>query len=263
MLAGDVMTGRGVDQILPHPGDPRLWESYVRDARVYVDMAESRNGPIPQPVGFGWPWGDALEVLAEAAPDLWLANLETTVTDSDDVAPDKAVNYRMHPDNVGCLTALRGSTCAASRTTTSSTSASPGCWTRWTGWRTPGSRPWPGGTPSRRADDLVVVSVHWGGNWGYAVSRAEREFAHRLVDGGVAVVHGHSAHHPGRWGPTTAGSSSTAAATLSTTTRASAGTRSTGPTCGCSTWSTSSREAAGSGSGGVADLTERRGAPCF
>ena len=32
-LAGDVMLGRGVDQILPHPGDPALREGYVHDAR--------------------------------------------------------------------------------------------------------------------------------------------------------------------------------------------------------------------------------------
>src|SRR5262249_10957947 len=34
-LGGDVMTGRGVDQILPYPGDPRLWERYIRDAGGY------------------------------------------------------------------------------------------------------------------------------------------------------------------------------------------------------------------------------------
>ena len=39
-LTGDVMTGRGVDQILPAPGDPRLWERYVDDARTYVELAE-------------------------------------------------------------------------------------------------------------------------------------------------------------------------------------------------------------------------------
>jgi poly-gamma-glutamate synthesis protein (capsule biosynthesis protein) len=49
---------------------------------------------------------------------------------------------------------------------------------------------------SRRPGDVVVVSVHWGGNWGYGVSRQEITFAHRLVDGGVDVVHGHSSHHP-------------------------------------------------------------------
>jgi poly-gamma-glutamate capsule biosynthesis protein CapA/YwtB (metallophosphatase superfamily) len=29
LLGGDVMLGRGLDQILPHPGDPRLWERYL------------------------------------------------------------------------------------------------------------------------------------------------------------------------------------------------------------------------------------------
>jgi poly-gamma-glutamate synthesis protein (capsule biosynthesis protein) len=49
---------------------------------------------------------------------------------------------------------------------------------------------------SRRPGDVVVVSVHWGGNWGYDVSSEEITFAHRLVDGGVDLVHGHSSHHP-------------------------------------------------------------------
>ncbi len=49
----------------------------------------------------------------------------------------------------------------------------------------------------RRAGDLVVVSIHWGGNWVPAVPQAQRDFARRLVDLGAAdVVHGHSAHHP-------------------------------------------------------------------
>jgi poly-gamma-glutamate synthesis protein (capsule biosynthesis protein) len=49
----------------------------------------------------------------------------------------------------------------------------------------------------RLPGDRVVVSVHWGGNWGYAVSREERAFAHRLIDAGAAdVLHGHSSHHP-------------------------------------------------------------------
>ncbi|MGH3356802.1 MAG: CapA family protein, partial [Nocardioidaceae bacterium] len=44
--------------------------------------------------------------------------------------------------------------------------------------------------------DLAVVSVHWGSNWGYDVPRVLVDFAHRLVDDGVDVVHGHSSHHP-------------------------------------------------------------------
>jgi poly-gamma-glutamate capsule biosynthesis protein CapA/YwtB (metallophosphatase superfamily) len=48
----------------------------------------------------------------------------------------------------------------------------------------------------RRAGDLVVVSLHWGSNWGYEVTRQQRALAHRLIDGGVDVVFGHSSHHP-------------------------------------------------------------------
>ena len=40
------------------------------------------------------------------------------------------------------------------------------------------------------------MSVHWGSNWGYDVPRAQVRFAHRLIDSGVDVVHGHSSHHP-------------------------------------------------------------------
>ena len=29
-MAGDVMTGRGIDQILPHPGDPLIYEPYMK-----------------------------------------------------------------------------------------------------------------------------------------------------------------------------------------------------------------------------------------
>jgi poly-gamma-glutamate capsule biosynthesis protein CapA/YwtB (metallophosphatase superfamily) len=49
---------------------------------------------------------------------------------------------------------------------------------------------------ARQPGDLIVVSAHWGGNWGYHVAADQIRFAHRLVDGGVHMVHGHSSHHP-------------------------------------------------------------------
>jgi poly-gamma-glutamate synthesis protein (capsule biosynthesis protein) len=48
----------------------------------------------------------------------------------------------------------------------------------------------------RHERDLVVASVHWGSNWGYDVPPDHTQFAHRLIDGGVDIVHGHSSHHP-------------------------------------------------------------------
>lgn len=110
-LCGDVMLGRGVDQILPHPGDPVLREEYIRDARDYVELVEAVSGTVPRPVPFSWPWGDALRVLDEAAPDVRIVNLETSVTRSDAFAPGKAVHYRMHPDNVPALAVARPDVC--------------------------------------------------------------------------------------------------------------------------------------------------------
>ena len=106
-LCGDVMLGRGVDQILPHSGDPRLREEYVRDARRYVRLAEAVNGPVPSPVAPSWPWGEALEWLAAAGPDVRIVNLETSVTTCAAFAPGKVVHYRMHPANLPALTVAR------------------------------------------------------------------------------------------------------------------------------------------------------------
>jgi len=43
-LAGDVMTGRGIDQVMAHPCSPELYEGWVRDAREYVKLAEKVHG---------------------------------------------------------------------------------------------------------------------------------------------------------------------------------------------------------------------------
>jgi poly-gamma-glutamate capsule biosynthesis protein CapA/YwtB (metallophosphatase superfamily) len=48
----------------------------------------------------------------------------------------------------------------------------------------------------RRPGDLVVVSIHWGSNWGYQIDIGQREFAHALIDAGACdLLHGHSSHH--------------------------------------------------------------------
>ncbi|MDX1686670.1 MAG: CapA family protein [Candidatus Promineifilaceae bacterium] len=104
-LCGDVMTGRGIDQALPHPVEPTLHERYVKDARHYVELAERARGPISRPLQYAAIWGDALAELARFDSALRLINLETSVTTTDEPWPGKGVHYRMHPDNVPCLTA--------------------------------------------------------------------------------------------------------------------------------------------------------------
>jgi poly-gamma-glutamate capsule biosynthesis protein CapA/YwtB (metallophosphatase superfamily) len=252
-LTGDVMTGRAIDQLLPHPGDPTLREAVVSDARTYIRLAEHTNGPIPAPIDLAWPWGEALDIVAHFAPDVRLLNLETSITAGGGFAPGKGVHYRMHPDNVGCLTAIRPDVCALANNhvldfgyegladtlrtleragirgagagldvdeaerpavvghvvITCCGMASSGIPP---GWAATGRRPGVAYVPDmsdRRAtavaarvmrrkgpDDIAVVSVHWGSNWGYDVDAAQIRFAHRLIDEGVDVVHGHSSHHP-------------------------------------------------------------------
>ena len=99
------MTGRGIDQILPAASPPQLFESYVRDARIYVTLAEKRNGLIPRNVDHRYIWGAALEILKEIRPAARIVNLETSITRSDDFWPGKGIHYRMHPENVGVLKA--------------------------------------------------------------------------------------------------------------------------------------------------------------
>jgi poly-gamma-glutamate capsule biosynthesis protein CapA/YwtB (metallophosphatase superfamily) len=258
-LCGDVMLGRGVDQILPHPGDPTLYEHMVRDARTYVDLAVRVNGPIPQPVDWSWPWGEALPLLAEATCDARIINLETSITTSDDYAKGKAVHYRMNPANIEAVTAVRPDVCVLANNhvldfghtgllETLDVLAAAGLRTAGAGRslreaqaaavvpiaRT-GARllifacgspssgipyQWAAGNDQsgvylvtalsnsaadelcqrvrevRQPADVVIVSVHWGSNWGYRVESEQVRFAHRLIDGGVDLVHGHSSHHP-------------------------------------------------------------------
>ena len=252
-LTGDVMTGRAIDQLLPHPGDPTLRESVVSDARTYIRLAEQTNGPIPAPIDFTWPWGEALEIVDQFAPDVRLLNLETSITDGGEFARGKAVHYRMHPDNVGCLTAIRPDVCTLAnnhildfgyqglidtlRTLDDAGLDSAGAGLDENsaerpavvgpvviaacgmgssgiphGWAATGGRPGVAYVPDmsdRSASmvagralalkghgDIAVVSVHWGSNWGYDVDSAQIRFAHRLIDAGIDVVHGHSSHHP-------------------------------------------------------------------
>ncbi len=257
-LCGDVMLGRGIDQILPTPSSPEIFEPVVRSALEYVELAEAQHGRIPRPVSFEYVWGDALGELQEVRPAARIINLETAVTTRGDAWPDKQIHYRMHPANVPCLTAAGIDCCVLANNhvldwgfsgldETLATLHGAGIRTAGAGhdekeaaspaeinvsaetrilvygfaaqssgvardWRAEGKH---SGvnllehlssgaaeeigsriSRKRRPGDIVIASLHWGGNWGYEVSRSEREFAHRLIDAaGVDVVHGHSSHH--------------------------------------------------------------------
>jgi poly-gamma-glutamate synthesis protein (capsule biosynthesis protein) len=255
-LAGDVMTGRGIDQILARPSAPELHEPFVTDAREYMRLAEQASGPVPRGVAPDYIWGDALAEWERMAPAARIVNLETSITRSDDYER-KGINYRMHPDNIGCLHAARLDICilannhvldygpaglvetlqtlerAGIRTVGAGRNreealrpvvhALPGgqhlivgaCAHESSGvpdhWAAPTEEPGvhlladlgddtAADVAARVArhklpGDITILSIHWGGNWGYDVPRQHINFAHRLVEHGVDVVYGHSSHH--------------------------------------------------------------------
>lgn len=48
----------------------------------------------------------------------------------------------------------------------------------------------------KKPGDIVVYSIHWGGNWGWETPPEQKLFAHGLIDEAmVDVIHGHSSHH--------------------------------------------------------------------
>jgi len=257
-LCGDVMTGRGIDQILKYPSSPEIFESYVRDARDYVKLGEKYQNKIPRMVDPEYIWGDALKEWKQRKVNASIVNLETSITKSDHYWPNKGINYRMNPKNIDVLTCAKFDACSlannhildwgeeglletiltlkksgikfcgAGRNIHEAQKAailnlpegnrllifsiglpSSGIPETWEATETdPGVyllRNIEEGIYSierqlrkkKRKEDIVIISVHWGGNWGYIIPHDHIKFAHMIIDNlDVDIIHGHSSHHP-------------------------------------------------------------------
>lgn len=259
-LVGDVMLGRGVDQMLPYQVDPVLYEANVTDARFYLDLILRASGPLPENRPVDYVWGDAKAILAETKPDLKIINLETSITSSGSPWPGKMYCLRMHPGNVEVIKSAGIDCCSlannhvmdwgyAGLSETLNTLQSAGIKTCGAGfdqngaespailnipgttgrvlvfaavspsaflprgWAARGSKPgvhyFDDDQPAlelprlawliqrhKKPGDLVIMSLHWGGNFGFDLGEAHQEFARALIDNAqVDIVYGHSAHH--------------------------------------------------------------------
>lgn len=257
-LCGDVMTARGIDQILPNSVDPILYEGYVKDARDYVKLAERKNGKILKPVSYNYLWGDALKIWKKMLPEVKIINLETSITTNNKPWPGKGINYRMHPKNVAILTTATVDYCSLANNHTldwerpgltetietlknagiafsgaaqnieeaakpaiisikngrlqifsfgAESSGIPNSWAAQK--QLSGLNILPNNVDVasnlikeqvkaiKKKNDIVVFSVHWGGNWGYDIPSNHKILAHEIIDNaGVDIVFGHSSHHP-------------------------------------------------------------------
>jgi poly-gamma-glutamate synthesis protein (capsule biosynthesis protein) len=261
LLCGDVMTGRGIDQCLEHPSDPVLFEPFVKNAKIYVDLAQKKNGHVRRKINASYLWGDAPKTIKERSPDVFLANLETAITTSPIPYPDKSIHYRMHPGNIGILKEL-GITCCSIANNHSLDWGREGFEETLKALKSAGIRVVGGGETitaaekpagfqinpeirvlifavgatdsgipldwkatdhqsglfmidafnqieaervsnlilkQKQKEDIAILSIHWGGNWGYPIPRVHEDFAHFLIDQGcVDLIHGHSSHHRNR-----------------------------------------------------------------
>jgi poly-gamma-glutamate capsule biosynthesis protein CapA/YwtB (metallophosphatase superfamily) len=215
------------------------------------------SGPVPHGVAPDYIWGDALAEWERMAPHARVVNLETSITHSDEYE-QRGINYRMHPDNIGCLRAAQFDICILANnhvldygprglieTLTTLERAgiravgagrnraeavrpvvhalagsshrlvigacaheSSGVPDHWAAlMEQPGVHLLPDLDQQTAADvatrvarhkspgDIAILSIHCGSNWGYDVPRRHIDFAHRLVEGGIDIVHGHSSHH--------------------------------------------------------------------
>lgn len=255
-LSGDVMLGRGIDQILRYKNDPKIYESFVKDARHYVPQSMVTYTQPHRHVPDNYIWGDLVQEELYWLAILRIINLETSVTTSSKRTP-KPVLYKMHPGNVGVILAAKIDYCHLAnnhvldwgqeglvetmQTLTHAhinfggigfnqvEASQPRFFHRNNkrfvifsygdidsgipaNWKATNQKIGVNvidthlfNTKKEVAEhisnfilpgDFIIVSIHWGSNWGYQVDPFHEEFAHYLIDHAkVDVIHGHSSHH--------------------------------------------------------------------
>lgn len=218
-LVGDVMLGRLVNERLRREGPAYPWG----DVLPLFEQAELRFANLECVIADGGePWPDKVFTFRSDRKNV--ASLEAAHVDVVSLANNHVLDYgvpalqEMLPllDERGILHTGAGPDAAAARepaisSTGGTTVGFLACTDNEPGWQagpgSPGVFHVPVSLRDARARQLLelvrrtrertgflVVSAHWGPNWGVEVPQAHRSFAHALVDAGADVVFGHSAH---------------------------------------------------------------------
>lgn len=256
-LCGDVMLGRGIDQILRYKSDPDLYEAYVTNAKYYVPVAMKQFATENNSVSDVYVWGELIKEKLFLDSKLKIINLETSITRSLTPYANKPVLYKMNPKNIGVIASAGIDYChtannhvmdwglvglietihtlkqagigfggigldiaeaSAPRISYSDGmrilifsfgDVDSGIPTDWVATKSdPGVNLISTLNPDTKykvvthiskfskPDDFIIVSIHWGSNWGYDVEVSHESFAHYLIDHAkVRIIHGHSSHH--------------------------------------------------------------------
>lgn len=221
LLVGDVMLGRLVNQVLRHVPAGYPWG----DTLAIFAGADLRICNLECVISDrGAPWMRTPKVFHFRSDSKNVAVLKVAGIDAVALANNHTLDYEVEAllDTLGILTgagiaragagadlaeASRPATCAAAGVTVglvAFTDNEPD-------WEATATRPGLLYVPvdledpraqrlvavveeAKRGVDLLVVSAHWGPNWGYCPPSAHGPFARRLVDAGADVVFGHSGH---------------------------------------------------------------------
>jgi poly-gamma-glutamate capsule biosynthesis protein CapA/YwtB (metallophosphatase superfamily) len=124
-LCGDVMIGRGIDQIPPHPCNPALHEGYEETALDYVRAGRNRPRLNSALCSLVISLGVALDEFHRMRPDDRIINLETSITRSEEYV-HKSINYALAP-RMQTASQRLVSIVACSPTTTFSIGAGAAC----------------------------------------------------------------------------------------------------------------------------------------
>lgn len=256
LLCGDVMTGRGIDQIFKYKNDFTLYEFFVKDARYYIPKEMKKYIEENKFVPYNYIWGDLLQISLFINSNLKIINLETSITTSNK-PQNKEVLYKMHPKNIQVIKEANIDYCHMAnnhvldwgeeglKETINTLNKSSINFGGIGNNILEASKPKifiinnkrllifsygdvDSGIPKNweasdnksginlietgdkktkftvrdhinkyyKKGDFIIVSIHWGGNWGFDVEHYHEEFAHYLIDNAhIDIIHGHSSHH--------------------------------------------------------------------
>lgn len=180
----------------------------IQPVAIYVRLAEQANGPIPEHRAPNYIWGAAMNEWDRARAGARIINLVTSIARSGGYIP-KGINYRTSPENASCLRGAPAILRIAGKGRVvifSFASAASGAPRGWAATHeaagvnllpdfTGRTVEWIAGQAAQlqRPGDLIVASIHWGGNWGYEIPEYQQRFSHALIyQAGVRGIHGHS-----------------------------------------------------------------------
>ena len=213
-LAGDTMIGRLVNEYLDNAPPEHIWGNMLPLLKqcdyniINLEAAITRSEKIvPKVFNFKADPEKVQSLLAGSINLVNLANNHVLDYAEEGLLETLEVLDRHGIKRVGAGKNIQEARCAAVVDVKGLTVGVLGCTDNEPGWKAGPKKPGTnyvevGDLTTLKEDiaavrdrvDLLILSIHWGPNMVERPSKEFRAFAHALIDAGVDVIHGHSAH---------------------------------------------------------------------